>query len=178
MSDELVAAIRALAEEVAKLRAVLEAGGPAPRAATAASPVAARATAAVAATSAAASSAPLGDVEQVLAGLFQAALDPDDETGFEAFVRLVHTDRTDAPHSIPSLKEFSWKSLRKNLGRYLARESDPTSFRVARRVPPELGENDRSVKVFLEATARNPVPVTLKRDKAHGDAWRVTDISL
>lgn len=175
MEADLVAALRALADEVAKLRMTLEASGGAPRVAA---PAAAPAPMVVAPPSEEAPRVTGNDVDNVLEKLFRAAMDRDDEAGFEAFVRLVHTDRTDAPHSIPSLKEFSWKSLRKNMGRYLAREGDPTSFKVARRVPPELGESDRSVKVFLEATARSPVPVSLKRDKAQGDAWRVTDISL
>ncbi len=195
-NDALVQAIQALTAEVGELRATIAGlnlqaveGAPAAAPVAAAPPVpaAAKQAAAIAAV------APLADViplektasqrlfeeaEAVIVGLFLASGDDDTEAGFEAFLQLMHTDRTDAPRSIPSLKEFNWKALRKNRDRYLQDPADSTSFTIGRRVPDELTGDDRNVKVFLECPQRSPVPVALRRDKRQDDAWRVTDSSL
>ncbi len=104
------------------------------------------------------------EIDGILTGLFMAAQDPDDEVGFEAFLQLVHSDRTDAPRSIPSLKEFTFKSLRKKLAQYIGKDGAPTAFAIARRV--------------LECPGRSPVPISFRRDPEHGDAWRMLDSSL
>ena len=117
-------------------------------------------------------------VDMVVAGLFLAAQDTDADAGFEAFLELMHTDRIDAPRSIPSLKEFNWKSLRKNYQQFLSDSVDCSSFKVVDRRPDVLSDEVKVVKVFLHAESRSPVPVQLKRDPAKDDQWRVTDSSL
>lgn len=119
-----------------------------------------------------------GKVESVLTGVFLAALDEDDDAGFDAFLTLMHTDRTDAPRSIPSLREFSWKNMKKKLDKYLMAPTEATSFEIARRVPETLGPDDRNAKVFLASPDRSPVPISFRRDPNADDAWRVTDTSL
>lgn len=189
---DLVAAIDRLTAEVAGVRTALEAlasSGASPGAVAAVAPrAAALATAVGTAASQVGGMAPSIEtvaadrqadaIEQLLAFLFMAALDPDDEAGFENFVSAMHSDRTDAPRSIPSLREFNWRALRRNAPKYLSDPSDATSFTVVSRRPDAVTAEDRNVKVFLSCPGRSPVPVTLKRDARHDDAWRVTDSSL
>lgn len=118
------------------------------------------------------------EVEVVLAGIFMSALDDDTETAFEAFIGLQHSDRIDAPRSIPSLKEFTWKSLRKKVSKYLSNPEDPSSYEIERRVPVRLEDGDRDVKFFLHSPGRSPVPIAFKRDPRAQGSWRVTDSSL
>ena len=116
--------------------------------------------------------------DAILANMFASALVEDDDAGFEAFIATFHADRLDAPRSIPSLREFSWRSIRKNLVNYLTDPTVPGSFTIARRDPSPLRNSDRTVKVFIACKGRSPVPVTFKRDKAAGDAWRISDSSV
>lgn len=187
-TSALVAAIEALTREIAALRETV--GGMQVAASSAAiariAPAAARA--AQVAKAAPLAQAPdlevveaervWSDVEAVLAGLFMAALDADSDAGFEAFLELMHSDRTDAPRSIPSLREFTWKSLRRGLPSYLGDGMGPTDYTIARRVPDDLKAADRSAKLFLKAPNRSPVPIAFRRDKEQHDAWRITDSSL
>ena len=186
----LVAAIDRLTTEVAGVRAALEgrvpAASPVPKAAAANMHVAAQAVAAVASLApslapslaTASSERQADEVEQLLAFVFMAALDNDREAGFENFVSAMHSDRTDAPRSIPSLREFNWKALRKNVSRYLSEPGDATSFEIVMRRPEKWSAEDKNGKVFLACPNRSPVPITLKRDPRHEDAWRITDSSL
>ena len=118
------------------------------------------------------------EVETLLVGLFMAGMDDDTDQGFEAFIDLMHSDRTDAPRSIPSLREFTWKTLRRNLARYLATPGDPTSYSVVRWDPEKPRAKDKNVKLFVACPQRSPVPVNFRRDPAHDDCWRITDSSL
>lgn len=201
-STSLVEAVTALTAEVARLRetiAGLQLAGPpvagVPKSAPAKVPVAAAPMAAAAALVAEVKTVAkaaveavdtdqidqdrrYAEVEVVLAGLFMSALDEDTEEGFEAFIGLQHSDRIDAPRSIPSLKEFTWKSLRKKVSKYLANPEDPTSYEIERRVPARLEDENRDVKFFLHSPGRSPVPIAFKRDARADNAWRVTDSSL
>ncbi len=173
----VVAALRELTAEVARLREVVSqlttvpvsrAAAPAPLALATSAPVAE-------------SDAHLTERERCLAvvrALLAAAVTEDDDQGFAAFVKCFHSDRTDAPRAIPSLREFSWRSIRRTVASYLTVPGDASSFIPARLDPPEPSASDRSMKVFVACAGRSPVPVALKRDKAAGDAWRATDCSL
>ena len=118
------------------------------------------------------------DIYGVLAATFMAVSDVDDEAGFESFLLLVHSDRTEAPRSIPSLREFTWKSLKQKYQSYLSDAGDATSFEVVRREPESIDVKTKSAKIFLKSEARSPVPVIFKRDATKADAWRITDCSL
>jgi hypothetical protein len=118
------------------------------------------------------------EIEKLFAFLFMAAQDDDSEAGFENFVSVMHSDRTDAPRSIPSLKEFNWRALRKNAARYLSDPADPTSFTILSRNPESISAETNVVKTFLSCPGRSPVPVTLKRDSRQDAAFRITDSSL
>jgi hypothetical protein len=186
----VVAAIEALTAEVRSLKEVVAtlSAPPSP----AAEPIAAPAVVLVAAVEAAPISIlpePVSlaqtetervyeQIEAVLAGVFMAAQDEDDEAGFEAFLSLIHSDRTDAPRSIPSLKEFTWKSIKKKLDKYLGEGGGPTDYSINKRVPLEIKESENNAKLFLESPNRSPVPISFRRDPSESNAWRVTDSSL
>jgi hypothetical protein len=118
------------------------------------------------------------EIYGLIAATFMAATDPDNEAGFESFLKLIHSDRTEAPQSIPSLREFTWRSLRKNYVSHLADVTESTSFEVVRREPEAIDSNTKMAKLFLKSGARSPVPVIFKRDPNSEYAWRITDCSL
>ena len=122
--------------------------------------------------------AELVTIRSLLGKMFRAALDQDEELAFDSFVECMHSDRIDAPRSIPSLREFNWKSIRRNVRRYLVQPDDADSFVVERSQPAEPNAETRTVKVFISCDGRSPVPVTFKRDTAAEDVLRVTDSSL
>jgi hypothetical protein len=118
------------------------------------------------------------EIYGLVAATFMAAMDDDDENGFEAFLKLIHSDRTGPPRSIPSLREFTWRSLKNNLSSYLQEAGDSTSFEVVRRDPESIDTGTVAAKVFLKSAARSPVPIVFKRDPSQELAWRITDCSL
>lgn len=118
------------------------------------------------------------EVEALLVGAFMATSVEDYDAGFESFLELMHSGRTDAPRSIPSLKEFTWKSLHRKRDMYLEDPLDPTSYTVERWHPSEPRVKDDIVKLFLKVTGRSPVPINFRRDPEQDGAFRITDSSL
>lgn len=185
-SDELVLAIRELALEVRSLRLALSSPkeGPDP------APLATRPIEGGSSAGAdrgrndddvlpgIAENQVVEEIRTLIAAMFAAALDEDEPSAFERFIDCMHSDRIDAPRSIPSLREFNWKSIRKNVARYLSTEGSVDSFTLERTIPSDPSEEAPSVKVFLACAGRSPVPITFKRDQAHDNALRVTDSSL
>jgi hypothetical protein len=178
--EPLVAAIQTLTEEIAKLREAVESGTNPVVARVAASSSAAESAAVDVKpiVSSAASDAIQTAVDQTLVFLFSAAMTPNEEDGFDAFVAVMHSSRTDAPLAVQNLRQFSWKALQKNLGTYLKDPYDPTSFTVVRREPRELEDSVTSIKLYLGGTRPSDTPVNLRKDDAAGGVWRVTDSSL
>jgi hypothetical protein len=184
--QELSSAIRDLTTEVSKLRQVLVQFLEHPQRGIDSSPVPGRSVEMppedIKPLSSANSDEPqnaiVAEVHKLLSKMFSAALDENEEQAFEIFVECMHSDRVDAPRSIPSLREFNWKSIRKNVARYLLSPDLAGSFSLDRTQPAEPSSETRSLKVFLKCEGRSPVPVTFKRDAASDNAFRVTDSSL
>jgi hypothetical protein len=178
--EPLVAAVQALTEEIMKLREVMQAETtPIVARVKATAQVAQPATADVKPlASRAESDAIQTAVDQTLVSLFGAAMTSDEDDGFDAFLAVMHSSRTDAPLSVQNLRQFSWKALQKNLGTYLKDPADPTSFTVVRREPGELEDSLTSIKLYLGGTRPSDTPVNLRKDDGAGGAWRVTDSSL
>ena len=181
--DELTAALRELAQEVRALRYALEQSS-VPREPIASggvmqsTPIGEVRDTAQPQQEASETSVVLTEVKALISSMFEAALADDEELAFEQFVGCMHSDRVDAPRSIPSLREFNWKSIRKNAKRYLDDALTPSSFVVERVQPDAPAPDIKSVKVFLRCGGRSPVPITFKRDLGQDDALRVTDSSL
>ncbi|HIA03403.1 MAG TPA: hypothetical protein EYN66_16090 [Myxococcales bacterium] len=179
---DIVAAIEGLTAEIGKLReAVCQLGektapqsGLAPSVATSVSEIAVLSNALPQPDS----EISYQEIYGLIAATFMAATDPDNEAGFESFLKLIHSDRTEAPQSIPSLREFTWRSLRKNHATYLSEAEENTSFEVVCREPETIDSNTKMAKLFLKSGARSPVPVIFKRDPNREYAWRITDCSL
>ena len=183
-SSRLVKAIEALTTEVAQLREVL-ARSSAPRP-TVPQPVETTVPIVqkpVASASGVSQSGPeqvaiQTALDQLLVQLFSTGLNTDDEDGFEAFLTLIHSDRTDAPNAKNNLRAFTWKSFRKNVGTYLKDSADPSSFTIERRDPKVLAPNTTMVKVFLAGTRPSATPVTFRVDENAAGYWRINDSSL
>ena len=183
-SSRLVKAIEALTAEVAQLREVL-ARSPVARP-TAKHPVEPSASIAKQPAVAASAVSQAGPeqvaiqtaLDQLLVQLFSTGLDGDDEDGFEAFLALIHSDRTDAPNAKNNLRAFTWKSFRKNVGTYLKDSADPSSFTIERRDPKVLAPDTTMVKLFLAGTRPSATPVTFRVDDNAAGYWRINDSSL
>jgi len=117
-------------------------------------------------------------LDQLLVQLFSTGLDSDEEDGFEAFLGLIHSDRTDAPNAKNNLRAFTWKSFRKNVGTYLKDSADPSSFTIERRDPKVLAPDTTMVKLFLAGTRPSATPVTFRVDDNAAGYWRINDSSL
>ena len=183
-SSRLVQAIEALTAEVAQLREVL-ARSSAPRS-TVQQPVEASAPIVHQSVSSASGVSQAGPeqvaiqtaLDQLLVQLFSTGLNSDEEDGFEAFLGLIHSDRTDAPNAKNNLRAFTWKSFRKNVGTYLKDSADPSSFTIERRDPKVLAPNTTMVKLFLAGTRPSATPVTFRVDENAAGYWRINDSSL
>jgi len=101
-------------------------------------------------------------LDQLLVQLFSTGLEADDEDGFDAFLALMHSARTDAPNATNNLRAFTWKSFRKNVGSYLKDADDPSSFTIERRDPKVLAAETTMVKVFLAGTRPSATPITFR----------------
>ena len=181
----LVEAIQALTAEVAQLREVLTqsvAAGPLPKPSvprpsapaaiqpsTPSAPVPANSPEQAAIQTA---------LDQLLVQLFSTGLDADDEDGFDVFLTLMHSARTDAPNATNNLRAFTWKSFRKNVASYLKDPTDPSSFIVERRDPRTLAADTTTVKVFLGGTRPSATPVIFRVDENAAGFWRISDSSL
>ncbi len=182
--------LAALREELAALRArvdVLEGKQPGPKAA--AVPAAAAATA-VAATPAPSGkpAAPETDPEAALRSLVAAAFalalepipdDPDEaDAQFARFAALMHSERRGTPLLEQSLRNYTWRQLRRNANIYLNEAQDPASFESARMVPTAVTLKTERAKLFLRARTRMPTPISLRRDASEHGAWRIESSSL
>ncbi len=123
-------------------------------------------------------------LQELLKGALSLALepmpdDPDDaDRLFERFAGLCHSSRWGTPMLDNSLRSYTWRQLRKNVGIYLREEDDPGSFEVLRTDPRKVTEDTRRVKLFLRARTRMPTPITFRRDDELEGEWRVEVSSL
>ncbi|MDP6945251.1 MAG: hypothetical protein QF464_13970 [Myxococcota bacterium] len=131
-----------------------------------------------------------GTPEAIIQAALVAALMPDEDKGFEAYIALVHPSRKGkrrkrrrggraGAHSLTEqIRRYSWKRFRAQAADYVLPESNG-GFTLARMDPPKLLPSTRLVRVFL-IPSNNPrrtaaTPVRLERS---GDAWRITANSL
>ncbi|MCA9519783.1 MAG: hypothetical protein KC609_02370 [Myxococcales bacterium] len=114
---------------------------------------------------------------ELLVALFRAATLDDEPLGFAMFLACQHTENTESKLAVAQLRSFNWKQLRKNAPLYLPTGA-PDSFRVAHSEPAQPTESERKIKYFIERDQRNPAPVTVTRDPAADDSWRVIFCSL
>ncbi len=179
---ELRGEVDTLRERLAKLEAA-----PA-KPAMSAAPVAAAATSAPVAASKPRRAPPPDNTELALKALLTDALalalepmpeDPDDaDRLFERFASLCHSSRCGTPMLDTSLRTYTWRQLRKNVGIYLREERDAASFEVLRTEPRKMATKSDRIKFFLRARTRMPTPITFRRDAELEGDWRIEVSSL
>lgn len=176
----LAADLEALRGRVAVLEAALAATGATTSAAVAAAPETAPAPAPTPKTD----HDPQGSAQRLLRDVLAIALEPepDDadalELQFVRFLDYVHSTRKGTPILENSLREYTWRQLRRNAPIYLRDPEDAGSFDVTRQDPATIDRRTDTVKFFLRATSRMPTPITFRRDDADGGAWRIEASSL
>lgn len=127
---------------------------------------------------------PVGGAHRLLRDILKLAMEPEPDDPEEAellFVRFldhVHSERKGTPILENSLRQYTWRQLRRNALIYLRDPEDAGSFDVTRQDPAAIGPRTESLKLFLRATSRMPTPITLRRDVAAEDAWRIESSSL
>lgn len=117
----------------------------------------------------------LGGFQELLAAAFAAVQLEEADEAYAAMTLLTHSDELLAPRAIDHLKAFSWKKFRGSAARYLA---DDGTFSIERTVPAVLAKDARRVKVFVAPRTGSPAPITLARDPAASDGWRIASMSL
>ncbi len=121
---------------------------------------------------------PSASIEDVLARVFEAAMEPDPEMTWATLTRLFHSSQLVGPRAIDHFKGFAWQRLRRNARSYLV-DANPRSFQIAYTDPREPTGHEKEIRVFVKTgDNRMPVPVGFQRDLAHENAWRVTMMSL
>ncbi|MCO4763834.1 MAG: hypothetical protein KC502_20140 [Myxococcales bacterium] len=154
--------------------------------AKAAAPAAAAAAVTVAATTptGAPEDDPIRAMRSVLTAAFEQALapipdDPDEaDAHFARFVKLIHSSRCGTPLLEQSLRNYTWRQLRRNAPIYLDDNQAPGSFECKRITPDNITARTEQAKFFLLARTRMPTPITFRRDSADGGAWRIEASSL
>jgi hypothetical protein len=122
---------------------------------------------------------PEGTVDDVIARVFEAALESDPERTWAALTRLSHSTQIVGPRAIDHFKGFAWQRLRRNARGYLADPNNPRTYQIAYTDPREPTGRENEVRCFIRAgDNRMPVPLGLARDPVAQNAWRVTMMSL
>lgn len=111
----------------------------------------------------------LHDVPAFVEYLFAAAVDADEEAGFERYLSLVPGGRDLASAGRESHRKFAWAQLRRRAENYLV-ERAPGSFRIVGTQPAEITPQTAKVRVMLACRGRNPAPLTIERG-ADGAWW-------
>lgn len=113
-------------------------------------------------------SAEPGTPEAVVQEVLKAALNPDEQAGWEHFSKLLHSSELDSPVAVNDWRNTKFPSIRRK-AQYLV--DDKTSFAYTimdrREEPPSL-------MVFVKNSQSDlPTPCKLRQDPAAGNAWRV-----
>jgi hypothetical protein len=100
------------------------------------------------------------------------------EADFEQYRVLVHTERKNSPLLNQDLFRYKWLPLCRRLATYLADVQDPTSFCITQWAPEAVDARTETVRLFLRADKRMPVPLQVRRDPQAGGQFRVDQSSL
>jgi len=131
-----------------------------------------------------------GTPEAVIQAALVAALEPDEDKGFQAYLALVHPSRkgqrvkrsgerrSGASRSIEQIRRYSWRRFRKQAPDYILPASTG-GFTLARMDPVEILPSTRRVRLFIVPTNNprrlSPPPMRLERS---GKGWLITANSL
>lgn len=127
---------------------------------------------------------PMVEVRAFVTDVFRLALVPlpDDEEArdelFWRFLSMVHSRRRGSNMLDQNNLSYIWDPLRQRPGIYLDEAENPGSFTVTRTQPAVVNARTERVKLFLQARARMPTPITVRRDPDFGGEWRIEASSL
>ncbi len=97
---------------------------------------------------------------------------------FEDFRALVHVDRKNSPLLNQELYQYKWRVICRRYAQYLTDIANPASFQITTQVPAVIDARTETVRVFLRADKRMPVPVLFRRDPTQASAFRIDQSSL
>jgi hypothetical protein len=121
---------------------------------------------------------PTGTIQQVLKRVFEAGLMAEPEDTWAIMAKLTHPSQMLGPRALDHFKAFNWHKLRRTAATYL-KNGDPATFQIAYTDPSEVTPEVDHVRIFVRAGEKSmPVPIGFARDPTHGNAWRVTMMSL
>jgi hypothetical protein len=118
------------------------------------------------------------EIDDLIARAFRAALDPDEEAGFQAYLPLCHPDAVDSERQRKGLRQNEWDRFRRQAHLYLeAARSEAAPVAEVRR-PLEIGEGTERARAFIRKRTGSGLltPIDFRRD-AEG-AWRISMNSL
>jgi len=114
-----------------------------------------------------------GTPEKVLQDALRAAADPDAEKGWQAFMRLLHSDER-SPNSLSNWEGMTFSRMRRQVKHYLKDEA-----KFAFEIKDVRDLDDGGIKYFLFTSKSDmPTPCTLRPDKVANNQWRISGCSL
>jgi len=117
----------------------------------------------------------LEEVPAFVEFLFAAAVDKDEEAGFERYLSLIPGGRALASAGREAHRKFAWAQLRRRAENYLE-GGDPKTFRIVGMQPSEITPQTAKVRVMLACRGRNPAPIAAER--APDGSWTLAFMGL
>ena len=106
---------------------------------------------------------------------FHCALDFNESSGFDCYIKYVVEARRDNPRALQHLRLYQWAHFRKWASTYVV-TTKPFAIAESRRIPAKVTGETRILKIFLVSRQRdNPAPIELKREAG---VWRISANSL
>ncbi|NOZ01511.1 MAG: hypothetical protein GXP54_06430 [Deltaproteobacteria bacterium] len=109
-----------------------------------------------------------GTPEKVIQDVLKAAINADEEAGWEGFYPLLHTDEADSPAAMNNWRTIKFPAIRRKAA-YLLTDKSSFEFTVMDR-----REDGRSLTIFVKnSKSDSPTPCKLRQDPDKGNAWMV-----
>ena len=87
--------------------------------------------------------------EQVVQNAFKAALDPNEQAGFDAYLGLIDPELTTTEEALRQLRQFTWVRFRTQAPRYILKGTE-AHFEVSRQDPRTLSPNTKRIRLFIK----------------------------
>ncbi len=109
-----------------------------------------------------------GTPEAVVQEVLRAALNPDEEAGWEHFVKFLHSEELDSPVAMNHWRNLKFPALCKK-AIHLVQDPASVTFVIMdrREEPPSL------ILMVKNAKSELPTPCKLRQDPSAGNAWKV-----
>jgi hypothetical protein len=112
--------------------------------------------------------------ERAIQDVLRAALEPDEEKGWEMFKALLHTDEL-LPNALITRRSMNFAASRRKVHLFLVEKAEVPVFKVAR----ILDEGNDSLRFFVHNPESMPTPCVARIDRnLNPPAWRIGVCSL